>query len=113
MYDVDPRDVITLIDRAKYVFTDSFHGAVFSTIFEKDFYTFDRDKANEKSSINSRINDFLQILNMKDRHVESFDQGPLKGEFAKYSLEMNELIRKKRAKSYDFLQRGLNIEKED
>ena len=37
--DVGPFEFLNLVKNATYVFTDSFHGSVFSTIFEKQFVT--------------------------------------------------------------------------
>ncbi len=37
-----PREFLSLIDNAQYIFTDSFHCTVFSTMFDKDFTTFRR-----------------------------------------------------------------------
>ena len=52
---VSPQLWLTLIKDAKYVFTDSFHGTVFSLLFHKQFFTFCRDSNKSKSSGNSRI----------------------------------------------------------
>ena len=50
--DASPGEFISLIRNAKYVFTDSFHACVFSTLFEKEFYVFERDG---KTSMMDRI----------------------------------------------------------
>ncbi len=39
LYDIGPREFLWLVDHAKYVVTDSFHGTAFANIFEKDFYS--------------------------------------------------------------------------
>lgn len=36
-YNIGPLEFIQLIRDAEYVFTDSFHGSVFSLLFKKDF----------------------------------------------------------------------------
>ncbi len=41
-YTLDPSEVIYCIDRAEHIFTDSFHGSVFSILFHKNFTVFDR-----------------------------------------------------------------------
>lgn len=42
LYDVSPADFLSLIRYAKYVFTDSFHGCVFSFLYQKQFFAFER-----------------------------------------------------------------------
>lgn len=37
IYNYGPEDVVALIHHAEYVFTDSFHAVVFSTIYNKKF----------------------------------------------------------------------------
>ena len=55
LYNYGPEDVVALIHHAEYVFTDSFHAVVFSTIYNKKFFAFDRDERNSTYSINARI----------------------------------------------------------
>ena len=45
LYDVSPGKFLSLIKEAAYVFTDSFHTTVFSLIFEKQHFTFQRSNA--------------------------------------------------------------------
>lgn len=66
-YDVDPLDFVKYISNATYVCTDSFHGTVFSIIFERKFLTFYRYALSQKGSRNSRIDSLLGILDIKDR----------------------------------------------
>ena len=66
-YDVDPLDFVKYISKAAYVCTDSFHGTVFSIIFERKFMTFYRYALSQKGSRNSRIDSLLGILGIKDR----------------------------------------------
>lgn len=41
-FDVDPLDFLELIKNAEYIMTDSFHASVFSILFHKAFFTFNR-----------------------------------------------------------------------
>ena len=63
-------DFVELIKNAKLIFTDSFHATVFSTIFHKDFYVFERFQETESGSQNSRIYDFLNLLDLKKRLIK-------------------------------------------
>ena len=64
---VGPLEFLSLIDRASYVCTDSFHGLVFSSIFERDFSVFERFKAGSSASQNVRIENFLRMAGLEHR----------------------------------------------
>lgn len=66
LYDVSPREFITLISNADLVMTDSFHATVFSIIFQKKFVVFSREE-NDKS--NSRIGTLLREFGLEDHIV--------------------------------------------
>lgn len=70
---IGPYDFLNLIKHAKFVCTDSFHGCVFSTIFEKNYYVFKRFSDKDKMSTNSRVVGLLDKLGLLDRLVESYD----------------------------------------
>lgn len=67
LYDVDPFDFIHLVRDAKYIVTDSFHGSVFSIIFQKTFLTFYRANPSLKGSTHSRIDSLFDIFGLKHR----------------------------------------------
>ena len=64
---VGPIEFLSLINNAEAVFTDSFHGTVFSIIFNKNFVVYERDKKSNSLSKNSRIYDLLGALGLDDR----------------------------------------------
>lgn len=68
-YDVSPSDFINLVKNAEYICTDSFHGTVFSLIYEKKFFTFMRFSEKATLSTNSRINTLLRRIGVEDRLV--------------------------------------------
>lgn len=72
-YDVDPARFLNLLRGAKYVCTDSFHGAVFSIIHHKQFVVFNRYDERSKHSKNSRIDTLCNNLNLNDRRIISSD----------------------------------------
>lgn len=65
--DAGPIEFMKLIKNASFIFTDSFHGTIFSIIFEKQFITFKRFKDEDKNSQNSRVYDLLNQLKFGDR----------------------------------------------
>lgn len=56
---------ITIIRNADYVVTDSYHGSVFSIIFEKQFLTF-----NNKGRGEDRFHTLFDRLNLQDRLID-------------------------------------------
>lgn len=62
-----PFDFLSYIKNAEIVFTDSFHGTIFSFLFRTPFYIFRRFKDNSEENQNSRIDTLLQ--NMDASHL--------------------------------------------
>lgn len=75
MNNVGPREFVSLVKNAEFVFTDSFHGAVFSLIHQVPFAVFERNKSGHVS-MNSRLYDLLELFQEKDRlvNVNDFDR---------------------------------------
>lgn len=67
-----PAEFIALIKNAEYIFTDSFHAVVFSSIYHKKFWVMDRIIVGDTST-NSRITDFTKKYNLEERYVKSDD----------------------------------------
>lgn len=68
--DVGPAEWLGLIQNAEYVFTDSFHGCIFSSIFHKEFILFKRFKDKDKASENSRIFTLAKMLEVEERIID-------------------------------------------
>lgn len=68
-YTVDPAEFIYLINRAKLVCTDSFHGAVFAIIMRTNFIVFDR--VEDGHSMHSRLETLLKKFGMENRHFKN------------------------------------------
>ncbi len=64
LYDVSPERFLSLVKHAKYIFTDSFHAVVFSNIYQKQYFVFNRSKHAEMSS---RIVDITQLFHQAER----------------------------------------------
>ncbi len=71
LYDVGPREFISLIKHAEYVITDSFHAAVFSNIYKIKYFVFPRlDSCN----MDSRIIDLLALFDETERFCDNEDK---------------------------------------
>ena len=65
-YIFDPKEVLYTILHADYILTDSFHGTVFSILFEKQFYVFQRNE--EGMSMSSRLETLLDKMELTNRY---------------------------------------------
>lgn len=101
-----PRKFIELISEAQYVLTDSFHGTIFSILFQKEFYVFDRFDSEEKLCQNSRIISLLKILELEDRRVKSNSKMKLIDKKIEYK-NVNQKLEEERKKSLKFLSESL------
>lgn len=68
-FNVGPGEFINLIRNAAYILTDSFHGTIFSILYHKRFFVFNRHKENGKQSTNSRIDSILAITGLNNRRL--------------------------------------------
>lgn len=59
------------IANAELVLTDSFHAAAFSSILQTPFYALSRFKARDRNSMNSRILNLVQELEIPKRYTET------------------------------------------
>lgn len=64
---VGPREFLNYIRNAEFVFTDSFHCSVFSILYKKQFFTFNRFSESAKQSTNTRIDNLLHIAGLENR----------------------------------------------
>lgn len=60
-----PDQVVDAIRKAEMVFVDSFHGAVFSILFHKQFVVFNRSEKGQ--TMNSRLETLLKRFGLKNR----------------------------------------------
>ena len=64
-YTYDPNEVLYSILHAEYVLTDSFHGSVFSILFKRNFYVFNRNEGGHDMS--SRLETLLEAFGLRER----------------------------------------------
>lgn len=70
---MSPEEFLGAVENASFVCTDSFHGTIFSLLFECEFFTFERF-GKERTGQNSRIYTLLNRHTLTDR-LKQFDQG--------------------------------------
>lgn len=100
-YTNGPAEFIDYIKDAQIVFTNSFHGAVFSIIFKKPFVLFSRD------GMNSRIETLLTTFKLKDRMWDKVKQNQsyLTCDYS----QIDDILNEERNKAYKFLSKAFGI----
>ncbi|KML25017.1 polysaccharide pyruvyl transferase family protein, partial [Rossellomorea marisflavi] len=102
-----PEDFVSLIKNAEIILTDSFHACVFSIIFRKVFYAFDRKLYGK--SMSSRITGLLNSVGIVD-HVINTDYPVEK--ISSSNINYNNVeatLNTLRNSSLDFIYRTVNI----
>lgn len=68
---VDPQQFVAMIDQAQYVFTDSFHGSVFSIIMQTPFFVYER---TDHKGTYTRIESLIRQFQMECALVSAGDE---------------------------------------
>lgn len=108
LYDVGPERFLSLIKHADCVLTDSFHAAVFSGVFQKEYFVF-----NRVGKMNSRIETLLSLYQTEERFCNSKEKTT-----AEYLLSQNPIdysrdlsrLEEMRRSSIEFLKTNLNVD---
>jgi len=99
LYSYGPVDFVNAFKNAAYVVTNSFHGTVFSLIYERKFYSvLPKERAG-------RIKDLLQDLELDSRIIS--DQKEANIDLNINYDSVNEKIEALKSKSKDFLKKGV------
>lgn len=107
-YAVSPQELIYLINNAKLVCTDSFHGTVFSIIMNTDFVTFSRNESG--NSMHSRIDTLLSTFGLQERNYNILS---LENLFKTNFSNTDSTLNKKRNEVFEFLKNAFAVENED
>ncbi len=102
--DFGPLEFLGLYHGASVVLTTSFHGTIFSLIFEKPFYTVTPSSKNN----NSRQENLLAIMNLKERLLREGDQVNLDNLLKIDFRDVKEKLDKQIKNSIEFLEESLN-----
>ncbi|GHU62528.1 hypothetical protein FACS1894160_0110 [Bacteroidia bacterium] len=100
-----PDEFLWLTSNASYICTDSFHGTIFSILFERHFFAFERFLSTDRINQNSRIHTLLKNLEIESRLIDF-----RKSEITTNSIDYNNvniLLDKYRNLSIAYLQKSL------
>ena len=104
--DCDPFKVIAYFQHAECVVTDTFHGTILSVITNRPFAAFVREQGYGNAE---KLKDLLKRLELTDRIMHDLagleDKIQSKIEYDR----VNEIIRKERARSYEYLKQHIDF----
>ena len=98
-----PTAFLNLMKGCRYSLVESFHGTIFSYLFEKQFFFLE-----DKSELDDRINDLLELLNLKSRVLKNENFEILSYPNIQYPL-INIEFEKQLKKSLNFLDKNCSI----
>ena len=105
VYGVGPAEFIDLVKNAEYICTDSYHCCIFSIIFNKQFMAF-RKRKQKKGSDNGRIDDLLNLFNIKNKIYSK--ESNINLDDINYE-KVNKILQKQKTKSEKFLKECVEL----
>lgn len=102
-YPADPREFIDYIYSSSVLFTDSFHGCVFSILLERPFVVFERNEL--ASSMTSRIDTLLSTFQLHSRRWNNLKKNEI---FQLDYSHIAPILEFERNKAISYLQEALN-----
>ena len=106
-YGASPEEFVGLFKNASFVYTNSFHGTAFATIYNKPFISvINPDQENAANNNDSRKIDYLTLIGLQDRIVKN--ELPANDKLIHCDFTVaNQKIIEFRKKSLDFLSHSL------
>jgi hypothetical protein len=104
-YGSDPSEFLDYINSARIIFTDSFHGGLFSMLFEKPFIITNR--LSRAPSMESRVDELLSKFKLKSRKWDT-----IKNNRCIYEIDYShipQILDEERKKAMDYLKTAFGI----
>jgi hypothetical protein len=95
--DVGVEEWLGYIKNAEYVVTNSFHGTVFSILFERKFFAEMSKKVNPSTS---RLNSLLKMFGLENRTFDNYTDEMLNGELCHSAIEEQLKFQKDKANAF-------------
>ena len=94
---VGPEEWLGYIKNAEYVVTNSFHGTVFSILFNKKFFSEVSAKVNPSTS---RLKSLLRMFDLENRTIEQFTEETMKEELDSTAIDSVLTVQRKQAHTF-------------
>ena len=106
-YIIGPAEFVYLFQYSQMNFVDSFHGTVFSILFNKTFYTFARPEEKGFGNMNSRFETLFSLFPLEERYLKKCDKINFDAEI-NFDIT-NKLLESYRSESVAFLKKALGV----
>lgn len=103
---VGPKEFVALFRDARFVLTDSYHGSIFSLLFEKNFLYLKRFSDADPNSQNIRIISLFEKLGLQKHIIMEKEFTPNDIQYTDY-IKIEEILSDFRKKSGEFLLNAL------
>ena len=108
---IGPSEFLGLLNDCEGVFTDSFHGTVFSILFEKPFFVFERLTQLGYGNMNSRIETLIETFKLQNHKIGN-DMKCENLQMKWNYKDVKKILEEKRKESTFYLMESMNITKE-
>jgi hypothetical protein len=102
----DPSEFLNLMKYSSFVCTDSFHGSVFSMIFKRQFYCFERFDSSDVRNQNSRIHTLLMNHSISIQLMKCDEKYRIDLPVVNYD-KVYEILNENKSKSLNYLANSL------
>ena len=102
--DCGPKEFLGWIDKTEVVVTDSYHGMLFSVLYEKQFWAVER--AYQQYDQSSRQKTVLDMFGVNGRYLAQGAEIPLESEDIDYQ-KIGEILANERMRAMDFLKKSI------
>ena len=96
-------EFIWAIEHAKLIYTDSFHGTVFSIIFRRPFVVCDRVGNSIETKMTSRIDSLLQLFSLEARRGTIENNYSIEEPLTMNYPDLEPVFTRERKRSFDYL----------
>lgn len=108
VYASDPGEFVYLIAHAALVYTDSFHGSVFSILYRRPFVICDRRMGSREESMNSRIDTLTALFGLEGRIGNGANHFAVEDPLTLDYPDVEAILDRERRKSTAFMKQALN-----
>ncbi len=111
-YSIAPDEFIYLIKNASLVYTDSFHGAIFSILMQVPFVVCSRESLG-KQNMDSRLDTLLELFSLEQRRATVSNSYCISNPLTIDFDNMKKILAQERNKATDYLKTALRIKEID
>lgn len=106
-FEVGPAEFVRLVQNARYICTDSFHGMAFAINFNIPFTVFKRFRDTDPKNQNSRIMSLLNMMGLQGRLIDEKTAAISRQWLDCNFIEANDVLKKQRQSSLNYLRESL------